>query len=89
MGSLHVKFHDYRYKGKAIMRKKSISVINTLLPSPLDPEIIKAHPGFMESLCVKFYDGIHQFQYSMHYMYDLKLWPDIHKGISLAHWGLY
>ena len=30
MGSLHVKFHDDRCKGKAVMRRKPFSVIYAL-----------------------------------------------------------
>ena len=32
MGSLHVKFHDNRCKGKAVMRRKPFSVIYALWP---------------------------------------------------------
>ena len=35
MGSLHVKFHDDRCKGKAVMRRKPFSVIYALWPWPL------------------------------------------------------
>ena len=35
MGSLHVKFHDERCKGKAVMRRKPFSVIYALWPWPL------------------------------------------------------
>ena len=35
MGSLHVKFHDDRCKGKAVMRQKPFSVIYALWPWPL------------------------------------------------------
>ena len=34
-GSLHVKFHDDRCKGKAVMRRKPFSVIYALWPWPL------------------------------------------------------
>ena len=56
MGSLHVKFHDDRCKGKAVMRRKSFSVINALWPWPLDLKIYRAHPCLMGSLHVKFHD---------------------------------
>ena len=35
MGSLHVKFHDNRCKGKAVMCRKPFSVIYALWPWPL------------------------------------------------------
>ena len=35
MGSLHVKFHDDRFKGKAVMHRKPFSVIYALWPWPL------------------------------------------------------
>ena len=35
MASLHVKFHDDRCKGKAVMRQKQFSVIYALWPWPL------------------------------------------------------
>ena len=35
IGSLHVKFHDDRCKGKAVMRRKPFSVIYALWPRPL------------------------------------------------------
>ena len=56
MGSLHVKFHDDRCKGKAVMRRKPFSVIYALWPWPLDLKIYRAHPCLMGSLHVKFYD---------------------------------
>ena len=34
MGSLHMKFHDDRCKGKAVMRRKPFSVIYALWPWP-------------------------------------------------------
>ena len=56
MGSLHVKFHDDRCKGKAVMRRKPFSVIYALWPWPLDLKIYGAHPCLMGSLHVKFHD---------------------------------
>ena len=56
MGSLHVKFHDDRCKGKAVMRRKPFSVIYALWPWPLDLKIYRAHPWLMGSLHVKFHD---------------------------------
>ena len=57
MGSLHVKFHDDRCKGKAVMRRKPFSVIYALWPWPFDLKIYRAHPCLMGSLHVKFHDG--------------------------------
>ena len=56
MGSLHVKFHDDRCKGKAVMRRKPFSVICALWPWPLAfwPKNLWAHPWLMGSLHVKF-----------------------------------
>ena len=56
MGSLHVKFHDDRCKGKAVMRRKPFSVIYALWPWPLDLKIYRAHPWLMGRLHVKFHD---------------------------------
>ena len=56
MGSLHVKFHDDRCKGKAVMRRKPFSVIYALWPWPFDLKINRAHPCLMGSLHVKFHD---------------------------------
>ena len=56
MGSLHVKFHDDRCKGKAVMRRKPFSVIYALWPWPFDLKIYRAHPCLMGSLHVKFHD---------------------------------
>ena len=56
MGSLHVKFHDDRCKGKAVMRRKPFSVIYALWPWPLDLKIYRAHPWLIGSLHVKFHD---------------------------------
>ena len=55
MGSLHVKFHDDRCKGKAVMRRKPFSVIYASWPWPLDLKIYRAHPCLMGSLHVKFH----------------------------------
>ena len=54
--SLHVKFHDDRCKGKAVMRRKPFSVIYALWLWPLDLKIYRAHPCLMGSLHVKFHD---------------------------------
>ena len=54
--SLCMKFHDDRYKGKAILQHKPFSVINAWWPWPLDPEINRAHPRLMGGLCMKFHD---------------------------------
>ena len=56
MGSLHVKFHDDRCKGKAVMHRKPFSVIYALWPWPFDLKIYRAHPWLMGSLHVKFHD---------------------------------
>ena len=56
MGSLHVKFHDDRCKGKAVMRRKPFSVIYALWPWPFDLKIYRAHPCLIGSLHVKFHD---------------------------------
>ena len=56
MGSLHVKLHDDRCKGKAVMRRKPFSVIYALWPWPFDLKIYRAHPCLMGSLHVKFHD---------------------------------
>ena len=56
MGSLHVKFHDDRCKGKAVMRRKPFSVIYALWLWPFDLKIYRAHPCLMGSLHVKFHD---------------------------------
>ena len=40
MGSLHVKFHDDRCKGKAVMHRKPFSVIYALWPWPLTSKSI-------------------------------------------------
>ena len=56
MGSLHVKFHDDRCKGKAVMHPKPFSVIYALWPWPLDLKIYRAHSWLMGSLHVKFHD---------------------------------
>ena len=40
MGSLHVKFHDDRCKGKAVLRRKPFSVIYALWPWPLTSKSI-------------------------------------------------
>ena len=56
MWSLHVKFHDNRCKGKAVMHQKPFSVIYALWPWPFDLKIYRAHPCLMGSLHVKFHD---------------------------------
>ena len=58
MGSLHIKFHDDRCKGKAVMCRKPFSVIYALWPWPLTfhLKIYRAHPCLMGSLHVKFHD---------------------------------
>ena len=55
MGSLHVKFHDDRCKGKAVMRRKPFSVIYAVTLT-FDLKIYRAHPCLMGSLHVKFHD---------------------------------
>ena len=55
MGRLHVKFHQDRCKGEAVMRKKSFSVILALWPWPLDPKFHRAHTWLMGRLHVKFH----------------------------------
>ena len=86
IGSLLVKFHDDRCKGKAIMRHKPFPIINALWPWPFDPNINRAHHRLMGSLFVKFHDDrckgkavvldscYHTlfFKLSMHW--DLDLW---------------
>ena len=55
MGTLCVKFHDYRCKGKAVMHQETFSVIDASWHWSLDPEINRAHPWLFESLYVQFH----------------------------------
>ena len=50
MGSLHVKFHDDRCKGKAVMRRKPFSVIYALWPWPLTSKSIGPWPLTSKSI---------------------------------------
>ena len=82
MGSLHVKFHDDRCKGKAVMRRKPFSVIYALWPWPLTfwPQIYRAHPWLMGSLPVTFHDDRRKWKVVMRrkpfsVIYALWPWP--------------
>ena len=95
MGSLHVKFHDDRCKGKAVMRRKPFSVIYALWPWPLDLIIYRAHPCLMGNLHVKFHDDrckgkavMRRKPFSV--IYALWPWPLTSKSIGhiLASWGV-
>ena len=95
MGSLHLKFHDDRCKGKAVMCRKPFSVIYVLWPWPFDLKIYRAHPCLMgvcmwsfmmigvkgKQLCA----GNH-FQSFMHCDLDLLTSKSI--GHILASWGV-
>ena len=82
MGSLHVKFHDDRCKGKAVMHRKPFSVIYALWPWPFNLKIYRAHPCLMGSLHVKFHDDrckgkavMRRKPFSVIMHCDLDLWP--------------
>ena len=97
MGSLHVKFHDDRCKGKAVMCRKPFSVIYALWPDlwPFDLKIYRAHPCLMGSLHVKFHDDrcngkavMRRKPFSV--IYALWPWPLTSKSIGhiLDSWGV-
>ena len=56
IGSLCMKFHDDRWKGKAVVQHKPFSITYALWPWPFDPEINRTYPRLMWSLCMKFHD---------------------------------
>ena len=96
MGSLCMKFHDDRCKGKAIMRHKPFSLINALWHWPLNPKTHRAYPQLMESLCMKFHDDRCKGKATMRHNYfylsmhcDLDLWTPKSIGYILDSWGVF
>ena len=95
MGSLCVKFHDDRCKGKEIMRHKPFPIINASWPWPLDPKINRAHPRLMGSLCVKLHDDMCKVKEIMRHRpfpiinalwpWPLTFWPQNKQGTSSTH----
>ena len=60
MGRLHVKFHEDRCKGEAVMRLKFYLTAQSLHCDldlwPFDPKVHRAHTWLMERLHVKFHE---------------------------------